>query len=358
MAGRSDGDDFTRLAGIGQALDRRLHQAGVSGYADLAALTPEKVASLLANGAAISPERIRNEDWIGQAAKFTEQTSGPRASVAKEEVAEEDAATTAGQGAPARSPEEPAPSRGAGRRYESFVVRILLHDVDGRIVSTTVQHVGSGTEHRWPGLDKQGLLEFISSYGSQATAVPLPVPRSGGPGEERSPEQNLPAAQPDGQATQPADTPTPGAEVNASQEAGAGPESPVASAASVTLTRDVRVPSAGEPFTVTITLGLADIDPPLEPRVHFSAVVLARSLNGAPAQLLAEEDGIIGADVPMIKLRCAGLPMGTYRLEALVRLVEPHGGSRDLLASVEGSVLVISGREANPSPQRQLQRIR
>jgi hypothetical protein len=126
----------------------------------------------------------------------------------------------------------------------------------------------------------------------------------------------------------------------------------------MTLTRDVRVPGASEPFTVTITLGLADIDPPVEPRVHFSAIVLARPLSGAAAQVVAQEDGIIGVDAPVIKLCSAGLPMGTYRLEALVRLVERHGGSRDLFASVEGSILVISGREAAPSPQRQLQRIR
>ena len=45
MSGRSsahdgEGDDFTRISGIGKALDRRLHEAGVNSYADLAAVTP------------------------------------------------------------------------------------------------------------------------------------------------------------------------------------------------------------------------------------------------------------------------------------------------------------------------------
>ena len=60
MAGRSsprdgDGDDFTRITGIGKALDRRLHQAGVDSYV-VKPFTPqvlrEKIDAVLASRAA------------------------------------------------------------------------------------------------------------------------------------------------------------------------------------------------------------------------------------------------------------------------------------------------------------------
>ena len=79
MSGRSsppdgEADDFTQISGIGKILDRRLHEAGVNSYADLAVLNPEGIASLLAGPAAIRPGRIADEDWTGQAARLAAET--------------------------------------------------------------------------------------------------------------------------------------------------------------------------------------------------------------------------------------------------------------------------------------------
>src|SRR5690349_2449013 len=85
MAGSArdgDGDDFTRITGIGKALDRRLHQAGVNSYADLAALNPEEIASRLSDPVAIRPGRIGHEDWSGQAAKLAGEATGAGADAA------------------------------------------------------------------------------------------------------------------------------------------------------------------------------------------------------------------------------------------------------------------------------------
>ena len=331
MSGRSslrdgEGDDFTRISGIGKVLDGRLHQAGVTSYADLAGLNPEEIAALLADAVAVSPGRIGNEDWTGQAAKLAREADIPQAGPAEEAV-------TITQGAAASVPETLAAGDAAGLHYQSFVVRVLLHDADGRIANTTVQHVGSGTERRWPGLDKPGLLNFISAYLSPRAAAPPPARQVDGPG---------------GQALHEVPAPTP-------PPLRASPA--MLSDVPMTLARDLRVPRSGEPFTVSITLDMADIEPPAEPRVRFSTVVLARPLSKAAAQVVSRGEGIVSADAPLIKLHSAGLPAGTYRLEAVVHLIESHGRSRDLVASVEGGILVVSGCEAVPSEGRQLQGI-
>jgi hypothetical protein len=59
----------------------------------------------------------------------------------------------------------------------------------------------------------------------------------------------------------------------------------------------------------------------------------------------------------VITLHSSGLPAGTYRLEAVVELIESHGRTRDLVASMEGGILVVSGPGTKPAPGRQLQRI-
>jgi hypothetical protein len=357
-----EGDDFTRISGIGKALDRRLHQAGVNTYADLAGLNPEEIAALLAEPVAVRPGRIGDEDWTGQAARLAEEAATAGTGAAAGEA--RDVVTPAGRGVCADSPEPPA-ADATGLHYQSFVVRILLHESDGRIASTTVQHVGSGTERRWPGLDKPALLDFISAFLSPDPAAALPARPSDGPGENRGPE--VPAPRPPGeQAVQLEEEPVgrPAHAEAASRVAAEGSASPPPASSSMpgevslTVARDPRVPRSGEPFKVSITLDLTDVETPAEARVRFSAIVLARPLNGAAPQVVSQGKGIIPADTPLITLHSAGLPAGTYRLEAMVELIESHGRARDLVASMEGGILVVSGPGATaPSPGTQLQRI-
>ena len=366
MSGRSsprdgEGDDFTRISGIGKVLDRRLHQAGVNSYADLAALNPEGISSLLADTVAIRPGRIGGDDWTGQAARLAEEAAGARADAAAVEAGEAEDVLPARPDVPASSPEPPA-GNGTGLYYQSFVVRILLHESDGRIASTTVQHVGSGTERRWPGLDKPAMLDFISAYLSPGPATALPARPADGPGEAGRPE--VPAPSPPGDHARQAQDERVARPADAASPVESGEPAPLIPASSsipgqvsLTLARDLRVPRPGEPFTVSVTLDLTDVEPPAASRVGFSAVVLARPLGGAAPQVVSQGKGIIPAGAPVITLHSSGLPAGTYRLEAVVQLIEPHGRTRDLAASMEGGILVVSGPGAQPAPGRQLQRI-
>jgi|DewCreStandDraft_4_1066084.scaffolds.fasta_scaffold00025_34 predicted flap endonuclease-1-like 5' DNA nuclease len=62
---RAAPDDLKLIKGIGPVLERRLHELGVRSFADLAALTPERIAEI--DQAIDFPGRIERERWIEQA---------------------------------------------------------------------------------------------------------------------------------------------------------------------------------------------------------------------------------------------------------------------------------------------------
>jgi hypothetical protein len=151
-AGRA-GDDFQQIQGIGAALDRRLHDAGILTYQDLAALTPEQIAASLSGVAGLSPTRIASQDWTGQAGRL------------------------AGPAAP------PLPSE-PDQRYASFHVEFLL-DVDDSVRRTKVHHHQSGTDAAWAGWDEGRLLALLRDHiphmSSQLPAEAADVPSSAAP---------------------------------------------------------------------------------------------------------------------------------------------------------------------------------
>jgi large subunit ribosomal protein L21 len=63
------GDDLKKISGVGPALEKKLHENGVTSYAQIAAWTPEDVADMderLSFGG-----RIEREDWIAQAKELS-----------------------------------------------------------------------------------------------------------------------------------------------------------------------------------------------------------------------------------------------------------------------------------------------
>ncbi|MEO0767530.1 MAG: helix-hairpin-helix domain-containing protein, partial [Pseudomonadota bacterium] len=67
-AAASDGDDLKKLSGVGPALEKKLHAAGVTTYAQIAAWTPEDVAAM--DEKLSFKGRIEREGWIAQAAEM------------------------------------------------------------------------------------------------------------------------------------------------------------------------------------------------------------------------------------------------------------------------------------------------
>ncbi|MEL6466247.1 MAG: 50S ribosomal protein L21 [Pseudomonadota bacterium] len=59
------GDDLKQLSGVGPALEKKLHEAGVTTFAQIAAWTPEDVAAM--DEKLSFKGRIEREGWIAQA---------------------------------------------------------------------------------------------------------------------------------------------------------------------------------------------------------------------------------------------------------------------------------------------------
>lgn len=61
-------DDFTALRGIGPTFDRRLKEAGIRTFAQLAALTPDEAAAIIG----WPPQRVISDDLLGQARRLAD----------------------------------------------------------------------------------------------------------------------------------------------------------------------------------------------------------------------------------------------------------------------------------------------
>ncbi len=59
-------DDLQLISGIGPRLEKKLHDAGITSYWQIATLTPAEIADLEANIVRFSG-RIERDDWIAQA---------------------------------------------------------------------------------------------------------------------------------------------------------------------------------------------------------------------------------------------------------------------------------------------------
>ncbi|WP_299699820.1 50S ribosomal protein L21 [uncultured Tateyamaria sp.] len=64
------GDDLKQLSGVGPALEKKLHEAGVTTFAQIAAWTPEDVADM--DEKLSFKGRIEREGWIAQAQEKTQ----------------------------------------------------------------------------------------------------------------------------------------------------------------------------------------------------------------------------------------------------------------------------------------------
>ena len=67
-AASTDGDDLTRISGVGPVLVKKLHALDVTSFAQIAAWTPEDVADM--DEKLSFKGRIDRDDWLAQAAEF------------------------------------------------------------------------------------------------------------------------------------------------------------------------------------------------------------------------------------------------------------------------------------------------
>ncbi len=141
---RTSADDLRKISGIGPVVALRLGEVGITSYRQLAVLTVERIAELLADVAGISVGRIASQDWIGQARQLAGNLSN--------------------------NPE-------GHQRYATFHVELLI-DQDGEVRRTKVRHYQTDTEESWPGWDQEKLLAVFrgqSALDTSSGAMPAPL---------------------------------------------------------------------------------------------------------------------------------------------------------------------------------------
>ena len=289
------GDDLTRIIGIGTKTAERLRARGIGSFAALAAHAPGEIIALLHDVSGLSAARV--DGWRSQARALQAEASARPSSAADDPD-------------PDPNPEPKPDTAKNGQRYESFLVRILLNE-DGSVRRMTAQHVRTGHERHWPGLDRAGLPEFIETAVADSLAPSAPP---------RTPE---PAAQLSG--------PT-----RSAVALDAATRSRLKSSAVLSVERTAL--RTGEPFAVTMNV---EFETPQAARLVYSAIVVARPLTGGPKRTLAQEDGLLAASLSSsIEIKTAGLPAGIYRLDGAVTLREP-GADRPARVAVMAEGLLL-----------------
>ncbi|MEU8363709.1 hypothetical protein AB0C27_47580 [Nonomuraea sp. NPDC048882] len=233
-------DDLTKIETIGTKIATRLAGVGVTSYKELADHSAAELISLLPGVAGLTRDRV--EGWRRDALRLTET-----------------------------APAEVSDGGGSGQHDESYVIRVLVNERDGSIRATTMEHVGTGAEDRWPGWDPGRVLAFIGEHVKEEPAA--------------------------------SSEPAPGARVK-----------PIMGAVAH-LGLGTRALPALRPFTVTVTLDLREAG-----ALVYDVVLAARLLDGGGKSVLASESGSLEPGERSLSVTAQAPPPGRYRLDAAVSL--------------------------------------
>jgi len=326
-------DDLTRIEAIGPRRAARLNAAGIRTYAGLASCSRDEIATVLPD---VGPAKI--DAWRDEAGELAHAAStrkaadvpaaphvpaGPHVPAAPQVSAGPD--VLAGPGGSVG----PDVAAANGQRYESVLVRILLNE-DGSIRGVTARHVRTGTERHWPTLDS--LPDFIKAAIASA-AAPAKPPAEASARQTRADEAAGP--RPPGAHSEPVEAHgTPGGAHSAPADA-----QRVRAASSAVLSVERTPLRAAEPFTLTMTIELAESATHAD-RLAYSAVVVAMPLTGGQKQTVAKSDGVLAATSSTISLDAAGLSPGAYRLDGAVSLRQPGADRPVDLAGIAEGLLV------------------
>jgi hypothetical protein len=297
-------DDLRAVRGIGRETARRLHDAGVRTFADLARHSPSEIA----NKARVQVPRVEREDWSGQARELAERSLRTGAEGAETAIDE-------------------------AEHRESFILRLTLDD-DNKVIRTLVTHVRSEREAPpWAGWDTAQLIEFLSDYcdlGEEAEATPTggTVPSAASVGE---PEPAGPAKAAEGKP-EPAPLTPPTSEVRLR-------ELEVVSAATGASQWSLK---AGEPFAVRLAFDPQVAEASGGEPLAYTVSIFARTLGESRrrTETVGEDAGKLrGTGKATSVIGSTGLSQGTYRLEGAVRLLEPGSARPRRLVTLEGGLL-------------------
>jgi hypothetical protein len=147
-------DDFTRIAGIGSGIERRLHSAGILVYRQLAGMSPSEIMDAVGSLIGLTPDRILQQDWAGQAQVLALEAHAEAPEM--EEVF------------------DPSPTSDR-QHYQMFTVELLLGETND-VRRTRLVHVSNQCEKSWAGWDAERLIRAIGDLAG--LKPPLPEPQA------------------------------------------------------------------------------------------------------------------------------------------------------------------------------------
>jgi hypothetical protein len=273
-------DDFKKINGIGNAMEKRLHTADIHTYAQLGSGRPEELARILDGMVGLSVERIREQDWIGQARRLAEASG--------QEIEE-----------------KPDACKNNSLHYASFNLRLSLTS-DNKVHGTRITHVNSEQESSWAGWNQDKLWAFILDR-EQVDASPR---MEAHPKEPLVPETGAdhPAAPSDNKAQ-----PSPVSRLSGSYR--------ILSTRLQTLAGhplgDI-IPS--QPIIARFLLDLSQLETGGDPVLVYDAQVTLQKMGGGQAFFAISQGPLAAVDPAAIQVDIQPLPPGEYRLKALVTL--------------------------------------
>lgn len=306
-------DDFKRISGIGPAIERRLHQAGILSFAQLAALTPAEIAVLVNDLAGMSAERIAEQDWPGQARRLAPESD------------------------PVETHHDPTDVANPGNRQHdaSFTVKLLLNE-DNSVRRTQMVDNRSKAEEQWAGWNASRMMAFIC----QQADLQLPA------AEPESPVAAKPEFEPATASIDeavPLTTPTAGAQPPMAAPAGLGGTLHLLELEALPADSNGprRVFRQGLPFSVRLSLDLTEATLPNDEKLDCTATVYTKGLGGGPRQTIGEaRSAIISRDQLSILVPCTPLSKGSHRLETVVTISRPSA-EFGIKTHLEGGVLQV-----------------
>lgn len=287
--------DLLRIHGIGRTIETRLNEAEIYTYAQLASMTPEDLAELLADLPGISAESIAQKDWIGQARQLASEYGE-------------------------LSSEIEIISGNSHQHYAMFNVELLL-DEENAVRRTRVMHVQSKAESSWAGWENSRLVNFFQENAAlkfpQQEGVDSDAMSS--PGNSKS------------------KTISAGGYKSSTQVNAVVGDLRLKSQAAMAVKRD-------QPFSIPLLLNLSPVNMPEIP-ITYSATVFTKKLGGGSTQTIGKAEGtFIPTEEVIINIPAMPLSRGQYRMEALVTLSASKDKSEpnsELAAMLEGSVFQV-----------------
>ena len=272
-------DSFQGIKGIGPAIERSLHEAGILTFDQLASLTPQEIFDAIDSAGGLSVERIGQQDWIGQARALRGKT-----------------ATAALTSSPAKKPVE-AEER---QHYATFTVEYLL-DEENQVRRTRVVHIQSGQEKVWAGWQENRLTNFLTRQTLPAKSEPATQMNPTG-GKAHLTKLEV--------------IPTTGAVAR-------------------------HLLHGGQPFEARLTVDFSQVAIPENQSLAFVATIYARDMSDTSQQVIGKRHGAVTpTNETTIPVPDLTLPTGVYRLEAAVELSwlsqEPY-----LQVMLEGNLLQV-----------------